>query len=126
MSSSGKHRFHVWGALAAALSIAACANGQDYQSDDDDDEPIDARRVDAVQAVDAPLPIDAALPTDARLVDAPPVSIDASVPGTVPTGGACTLSPECAVAGDCCLFGENVCGPGMVLPPPLDTICFPE
>lgn len=112
--------FGITFVVAASVGLVACAAGMDNNIDDDD--PIDARRIDASQVVDAPLP------TDARVIDAPqvidaPIAVDAAPMGTVPTGGACTVSTECAVAGDCCVFGKMTCQPGTE---PIPGFCFPN
>jgi hypothetical protein len=118
--ASIKHIFGIWIVAAVVPALVACAQGTGGISDDDDDDDVvDAKRIDATPGIDAPTDarvIDAPLP-----IDAPIIAIDAS-PGTVPTGGDCTVSTECAVAGDCCLFGEFVCMPGME---PFPGFCIP-
>ena len=123
MPSTTKHTVGLWIAIASSLALVACAQGVGGAADADNGDEVDAKRIDAPQVIDAPRPIDAPpLPTDARIVDALVLPIDASM-GTVPTGGACLVNSECAVAGDCCPFGAFTCQPGFPVPPPVN--CFP-
>ena len=121
MSSSrpARSRSTVGGVLAAfaVAALVACAQG----TSQGDDDPVDARRVDA-RLSDA-RPIDGPMATDARPIDARPP--DGSI--LPPDGGMmgmCTQDTQCP-ATDCC-FGGLMCVPGQRtgLPPPLN--CLPN
>lgn len=101
-------------AAAGLASLVACAAGAEGTGGDDD--PIDARRIDAPNN---PNP-DASTP-DARLIDAPGQPIDApiSLPdasmgggdGGVTLGNPCTSSTMCGADAPCCLLGFGACFP---------------
>lgn len=110
-------------AVALAGVVGACAQGAEGTGSDDD--PIDAARIDAPNNPN----IDARPQTDARLVDAPPVPIDAPI--SLPDGGidldgglpgTCTTNAECTAPGTCCFV--VMCVAGTPLPAPIN--CLPS
>ena len=120
MSSTTKHTLGLWIVVTAALALVACAQGVGGTGDDDD--TVDAKRIDAPQVIDAPQAIDARIIDGTTPIDGTQI-IDASgLPDAMTTG--CTTHAACG-AGNCC-FGMIMCIPGdpLPLPPPFD--CLPS
>ncbi len=119
LSRPARLRSTVGGVLAAfaVAALVACAQG----TSQGDDDPVDARRVDA-RLSDA-RPIDGPMATDARPVDARPIDGSMSMIDAGPLGGTCTTSAQCGM-GECCFMAFMVC---MERPaPPFDAlVCIP-
>lgn len=128
MHSTTKHTGGLGFMIAASLMLVACAQGVGNNADDD--QEVDAKRVDAPQAIDAPQVIDAPQPIDARGVDAPSTPIDAPLVPTdgPPTGPFCASNADCTIAGQCCFqlppgSGVGACVDGSE---PIPGFCFPD